>query len=58
MNLNYEQKTGTKMSVGLLAGYKLPAVIRIEAIGTNDGEKQAYTGDVEPQGVFMNPYFR
>ncbi|MFZ1694181.1 MAG: DUF3575 domain-containing protein [Flavobacteriales bacterium] len=58
VNLNYEQKTGTKTSVGLLAGYKLPTVIHIEAIGTIDGEKQTYTGDVEPQGVFMNPYFR
>jgi hypothetical protein len=58
VNANYEQKTGGKTSVGLLAGYKLPNVIKVEAIGTIDGEKQTYTGDVEPQGLFMNPYFR
>ncbi|HRD52776.1 MAG TPA: DUF3575 domain-containing protein [Flavobacteriales bacterium] len=58
VNLNYEQKVGTKTSVGLLAGYKLPTVIHVKAIGTIDGERQTYTGDVEPEGVFLNPYFR
>jgi hypothetical protein len=58
VSANYEQKTGGKTSVGLLAGYKLPSVIKVEAIGTFDGDQQTYTGDVEPQGLFINPYFR
>lgn len=58
VSLNYEQKVGPKTSVGLLAGYKLPSVIHVEAIGSIDGEKQTYTGDVEPQGIFINPYYR
>ena len=58
VNLNYEQKLGSKTSAGLLAGYKLPTVIHVEAVGTIDGEKQTYTGDIEPQGLFLNPYFR
>lgn len=58
VSLNYEQKVGPKTTVGLLAGYKLPNVIHVEAVGSIDGEKQTYTGDVEPQGIFINPYFR
>lgn len=58
VSANYEQKTGMKTSVGLLAGYKLPSTIHVEAIGRLDGEKQTYTGDVEPEGIFINPYFR
>lgn len=58
VSANYEQKTGLKTSVGLLAGYKLPTVIRVEAIGELDGERQTYTGDVEPKGLFITPYFR
>ena len=57
-NVNYEQKTGTKTSVGLLGGYKLPSTIKIEAIGRIDGESQKYTGEVRPQGLYLNPYFR
>ncbi|MBK9176839.1 MAG: DUF3575 domain-containing protein [Flavobacteriales bacterium] len=55
---NYEQKVGLKTTVGLLAGYKLPSTIHVEAVGNLDGERQTYTGDVEPQGLFINPYFR
>lgn len=58
VNANYEQKTGPKTSVGLLGGYKLPSVIHVKAIGELDGENQTYTGDIEPKGVFLNPYFR
>ncbi|MBL0127466.1 MAG: DUF3575 domain-containing protein [Flavobacteriales bacterium] len=58
VNANYEQKTGPNTSVGLLAGYKLPSTIHVEAIGNLDGENQTYSGDVEPKGVFLNPYFR
>lgn len=58
VNVNYEQKTGPNTSVGLLGGYKLPSTIRVEAIGNLDGENQTYTGDVEPEGIFLNPYFR
>ncbi|MCB9184116.1 MAG: DUF3575 domain-containing protein [Flavobacteriales bacterium] len=57
-NVNYEQKTGLKTSVGLLGGYKLPTVIHVSALGDLDGEKQTYTGDIEPKGLFLNPYFR
>lgn len=57
-NVNYEQKTGLKTSVGLLGGYKLPSTIHVEALGNLDGEKQTYSGDIEPQGIFLNPYFR
>lgn len=58
VNANYEQKVGVKTSVGLLGGYKLPSVIKVEAIGELDGENQTYLGEVEPQGLFLNPYFR
>lgn len=58
VNANFEQKVGLKTSVGLLGGYKLPSVIKVEAIGELDGEHQTYTGEVEPQGLFLNPYFR
>ena len=58
VNANYEQKTGLNTSVGLLGGYKLPSTVHVEAIGNLDGENQTYTGDVEPKGVFLNPYFR
>jgi len=58
VSANYEQKTGRKTSVGLMGGYKLPSVIKVKAIGDLDGERQTYTGDVEPKGLFMNPYFR
>lgn len=57
-NVNYEQKTGLKTSVGLLGGYKLPSTIKVEAIGRIDGESQKYTSEVEPQGLYLNPYFR
>lgn len=57
-SLNYEQKTGLKTSVGLLSGYKFPSVIKVEAIGELDGERQTYAGEVEPKGFFVNPYFR
>jgi hypothetical protein len=58
VNANYEQKTGTRTTVGLLAGYKLPSTITVNAIGNLDGERQTYTGEVEPRGAFVNPYFR
>lgn len=58
INANFEQKTGGNTSVGLLGGYKLPTVVKVEAIGELDGERQRYTGDIEPRGVFLNPYFR
>jgi Protein of unknown function (DUF3575) len=55
---NFEQKTGSKTSVGLLGGYKIPSTIQVDAIGTIEGEQQTYTGEIEPAGLFMNPYFR
>lgn len=58
VNVNYEQKVGLKTSVGLMGGYKLPSVIHVDAIGELDGENQTYSGDVEPKGLFLNPYFR
>lgn len=58
VSANYEYKTSPKTSVGLLAGYKIPSTIHVEAIGELDGQNQTYTGDVEPEGFFINPYFR
>lgn len=58
VNANYEQKVGVRTSVGLLGGYKLPQTIRLEGIGKLDGESQTYTGDIRPEGLFLNPYFR
>lgn len=58
VNVNYEQKVGLRTSVGLMGGYKLPSVIHVDAIGELDGENQTYSGDVEPKGLFVNPYFR
>ena len=57
-NLNYEQWTGKKTSVGLLSGYKIASTIKVNALGSLDGEDQRYTSDVEPSGLFVNPYFR
>lgn len=58
IGLNYEQVVGTKTTVGLLTAYKIPSVITVNAIGKIDGENQKYTGDIEPKGGFVNPYFR
>lgn len=58
INANYEQKVGSRTSVGLLTGYKVPSVIHVEAIGELDGVNQTYTGDVTPEGFYTNPYFR
>lgn len=58
INANYEQKVGPKTSVGLLTGYKLPSVLTIDAVGELDGENQTYTGEVTPEGFYVNPYFR
>jgi|GEM_PF-3156619 len=58
VNANYEQKVGLKTSVGLMGGYKLPSTIQVDAIGELDGENQTYSGEVEPKGLFLNPYFR
>ncbi len=58
ITLNYEQKVGRKTSVGLLGGYKVPSTIQVAAFGELDGEHQDYAGEVEPQGFFLNPYFR
>lgn len=58
VNANYEQKVGQRTSVGLLGGYKVPSTIHVAAIGNLDGENQTYTGDIEPSGLFLNPYFR
>jgi hypothetical protein len=58
INANYEYKTGPNTSVGLLGGYKLPSTITVDAIGELDGENQTYTGEIEPKGYFINPYFR
>lgn len=58
VTLNYEQMVGVKSSVGLLGGYKIPTVYRVDAIGKLDGEDQTYSGDIEPKGLFLNPYFR
>ncbi len=58
VNANYEQKVGTNTSVGLLTGYKLPSTLHVDAIGQLDGENQTYSGDVTPEGFYVNPYFR
>jgi hypothetical protein len=58
INANYEQKVGARTSVGLLAGYKIPSFYTVDAIGNLDGENQTYTGEIEPKGLFINPYFR
>ncbi len=58
VNANYEQKVGPKMSVGLLGGYKLPTTIQVDAIANIDGENQTYTGEIEPEGLYLNPYYR
>ncbi|NND94469.1 MAG: DUF3575 domain-containing protein [Flavobacteriales bacterium] len=58
VNANYEYKTGPATSVGLLAGYKLPTTITVDAIGELDGETMTYVGEIEPKGFYANPYFR
>lgn len=58
VNANYEYKVGPVASVGLLGGYKLPTVIKVDGIGDLDGYHQTYSGEIEPQGWFINPYFR
>lgn len=58
INANYEYKTGPQTSVGLLAGYKIPSTFTLDAIGTLDDETMTYTGEITPEGLFVNPYFR
>jgi hypothetical protein len=58
LNANYEYKVGPKVTVGLLGGYKIPSTFTLDAIGQLDGESQTYTGEITPEGVFINPYFR
>ncbi len=58
INANYEYKAGPNTSVGLLGGYKIPTTFTVDAIGELDGENQTYTGEIEPKGYFINPYFR
>jgi hypothetical protein len=58
LNANYEYKVGPKTTVGLLGGYKIPSTFTLDAIGTLDGESQTYTGEITPEGLFLNPYFR
>lgn len=58
VNANYETKTGPNTSVGLLAGYRLSNPFTVEGIGDLDGEKMTYAGEIDPKGLFVNPYFR
>ena len=58
INANYEYRTGINTSVGLLGGYKLPSTYTVDAIGDLGGDTQTYTGEIEPKGFFLNPYFR
>jgi len=58
INANYEYKVGPKTSVGLLGGYKIPSTFTLNAIGDLDDETMTYTGEITPEGLFLNPYFR
>lgn len=59
LTANYEYKTGQSTSIGLLGGYKLPQVIEVNAIADAvEGGRQTYTGEIDPRGWFVNPYFR
>lgn len=55
---NYEYKTGNATSVGLLGGYKLPQTITVNALVDAIEGPQKYTGEIDPEGYFINPYFR
>lgn len=55
---NYETKTGAATSVGLLGGYKLPQTITVNGIAELSEGNQTYTGEIDPEGFFVNPYFR
>ncbi len=58
INANYEYMVGPKTSVGLLGGYKIPSTFTLDAIGTLSDETMTYTGQITPEGLFLNPYFR
>ncbi|MCC6937782.1 MAG: DUF3575 domain-containing protein [Flavobacteriales bacterium] len=58
LNANYEYKVGPKTSVGMLTGYKIPSTFTLDAIGNLDDETMTYTGEITPEGLFVNPYFR
>jgi hypothetical protein len=58
VNANYETKTGVNTSVGLLAGYRLSNPITVDALGELDGDEMTYKGEIDPKGLFINPYFR
>ena len=58
INLNFEVKTSPFTSAGLLTGYKLESTFTVDAVADWSDDQMTYTGEVTPQGVFVNPYFR
>ena len=58
INLNYEIKTSPATSAGLLTGYKLKSTYTLDAVGNLSDDQMTYTGEITPEGVFVNPYFR
>lgn len=58
INLNFEVKTSPFTSAGLLTGYKVESTFRVDGVADLSDDQMTYTGEVSPQGVFVNPYFR
>ena len=58
INLNYEVKTSPFTSAGLLTGYKLKSTYTLDAVGNLSDDQMTYTGEITPEGVFVNPYSR
>ncbi|NNM15174.1 MAG: DUF3575 domain-containing protein, partial [Bacteroidia bacterium] len=59
-NIYYEFKAGQKISVGTGFGYKIPQSFEVDALVDIAGEDDdfTWTGDIEPQGLYINPYVR
>ncbi len=57
---NYEFKLNEQFSVGMLGGYKIPKTYTLEAAAssTSSNGDLAYTGQITPEGFFLNPYAR
>lgn len=59
-NIYYEFKVSNKVSVGTGFGYKIPQTFEVSGIADLADEEDdfTWTGDVEPEGLYVNPYVR
>lgn len=59
-NIYYEFKAGQNISVGTGFGYKIPQSFELTGIAdlAEDDDDFTWTGDIKPEGLYVNPYVR